>query len=346
MKGCSVVSVVASALTLASTGAIAQSLPAIKSDDTNKVPECATPGRLMAFVFGRNQKIDPRFASVGTAYMRHGEVLSLRWDYAFFQMMLETGNLAYMRGNGKPGDVKPSQNNFAGLGATGKGESGDAFATIEDGVKAHLQHLMMYAVERIESPIDERTRRVQEWAVLTNWHKGFTRPITFTDLAAKWAPGSKGYANDIKSIAANFYEDLCNKPDPRPEFVEEARSGRAAAAKVARQDEGKGNELARQAIERARTEGDGTRSTLGAKAAAAARPADKVADPAAGAPAVTVLNNTKDEPSTAAETPVTPVAQQPAVQTASAAAAAKTPPAKSPSAAAPGVQVAAVAPKA
>jgi len=341
MNRCSIAFIAAaSALGVAPGELGAQSLPAIKADASNKVPECATPGRLMAFVFSRNQKIDPRFASVGTAYMRDGETLSLRWDYAFFQMMLETGNLGYMRGNNKPGDVKSAQNNFAGLGATGKGEPGEAFATIEDGVRAHLQHLQMYAGERVESPVAQRTRKVQEWGVLTTWHKGFARPITFTDLAAKWAPGSRAYASDIKAIATSFYEDMCNKPDPRPDLVQEARAGRPAVAEVARQDESRGNELARQAIERARSEGDGSMSTLGAKTIAAKPGNTTAAAPTAGDPPPTVLNETREAPSPAGE--AAPASPQPTVQTASAAASVKAPPAKSqPAAAPPATQVAA-----
>jgi hypothetical protein len=86
--------------------------------------------------------------------MRHGEELGLRWDYAFFQMLLETGNLTYK------GDVKPDQNNFAGLGATGRGARGEKFPDISTGVRAHLQHVLMYAGEKVENPVAERTRNI------------------------------------------------------------------------------------------------------------------------------------------------------------------------------------------
>ena len=195
---------------------------------TNAVPECATPGRLMAYLAERNPKLDPRFAGIATAYMRHGEQLGLRWDYAFFQMILETGSLTYTRDGTKPGDVKPKQNNFAGLGATGNGEPGETFPSVDDGVKAHLQHLAMYSGERVEEPVAERTRKVQEWGVLTSWQKGFKRPITFADLAAKWAPGSRGYASNVELQRRDSTTAPARRPIPSRNWCRRpARAGTA-----------------------------------------------------------------------------------------------------------------------
>ena len=165
--------------------ALAGELPQIKLSGSNPVPECATPGRLTTFLESRNAKLDTKFATIAADYMRIGEELKIRWDTAFFQMLLETGNLTFT------GDVSPNQNNFAGLGATGKHEPGEAFPDVATGVKGHLQHLLMYAGEKIESPVAERTRKVQEWAVLTSWQKTIDGPMTYTHLAKKWAPTSR-----------------------------------------------------------------------------------------------------------------------------------------------------------
>lgn len=191
--------------------------------------ECATPGRLMAFLKERNPKLDSRYDELGSHYMRHGEALGVRWDYAFFQMILETGHLTYK------GDVRADQNNFAGLGATGKGARGERFSDISTGVRAHLEHVVMYSGERVENPVAERTRNIQDWGVLTSWQKGFSRPITYTDLAKKWAPGSRRYTRDMQTIATRFFEGPCREPDPRPELVAEIRgtSGQAVAHKSA-----------------------------------------------------------------------------------------------------------------
>ena len=247
----------------------AADLPAIKTTRSNSVPACVTPGRLIAYLESRNPQLDPRFRAIASEYMRLGETLGLRWDYAFYQMLLETGSLSFRDGN-RSGDVKPAQNNFAGLGATGRGEHGESFKDIATGVRAHLEHLLLYAGERVDNPVADRTRKVQEWGVLTDWHKRFARPVTFSDLAAKWAPGTRSYGRMIAGIAERF-EEFCAKPDPKPELVQEARKDkRATEAKTAevKPERSTGAELAQRAIETGKTESDGKRSALGLQPAA------------------------------------------------------------------------------
>ncbi|PZN16944.1 MAG: hypothetical protein DIU63_02330 [Proteobacteria bacterium] len=251
-------------------------MPAIKASPSNQVAACATPGRLMAFVKARNPALDPRFENVATEYMRHGEELGVRWDYAFFQMLLETGNLSFRRGNGQPGIVRPEQNNFAGLGAAGRGQRGESFPDISSGVKAHLQHLLLYAGERIDNPVAERTRKVQEWGILTSWQNSIKRPITFTDLAKKWAPGDRRYSAKIAAIADAFYQDTCRRPDPRPELVAQARAGRSGSSMMAAsfnstKAKSSGSVLGKQAADGARIETT-TRSSLGAASIAGKNP--------------------------------------------------------------------------
>lgn len=321
MKSLSSALVVASVLSLATAvPALAASLPSIKTSASNPVPECATPGRMMALIAERNGNLDSRFKDIAVHYMRHGEELGIRWDYAFYQMMLETGNLSFKNGN-RPGSVKPTQNNFAGLGATGGKEPGESFKDVASGVKAHLQHLLMYSGEHIDDPVADRTRKVQEWGVLTSWHKGFKRPITFADLAAKWAPGSHGYGRDIESIASNFKDDFCDKPDPKPQLVQEARAGRVVAKAEA--DEGSekisGKALARQAMERARAEGDATRSSLGATLPSAPAATTEAKPAQTATPGLKILNNESPEVADSA-----PATSKPQVQTVAAGATAKT----------------------
>jgi hypothetical protein len=309
------------------TASFAGELPAVKISEANPVPACATPGRLMSYIKQRNTKLDAKFDVIATEYMRHGEALQLRWDYAFFQMLLETGYLTYT------GDVKPSQNNFAGLGATGGGARGESFKDVSTGVRAHLEHLLMYSGEKIENPVAERTRNIQEWGVLDSWQKTIKGPMTFTQLAKQWAPTSRGYARDIDSVAQRFFNGPCNEDDPQPELVAEARGQvgakpmkTAATAKAApasaktdaRGDSDKGGAPAQQAaataepaskgVEAARrsiddAKGDNAqRFALGATAMAgaaspppaqpAAGAAAAVAEtkPAAASPPVTLLN--------------------------------------------------------
>ena len=213
----------------------AAELPQIKITPKNTVPACVTPGRLMSFLEARNKKLDDRFAGIAGDYARVGDELQIRWDTAFFQMLLETGNLTFT------GDVSPKQNNFAGLGATGKHEPGESFPDVATGVKAHLQHLLMYSGEKVENPVAERTRKVQEWGVLTEWLKTIDGPMTYTQLAKKWAPGSRAYAHDIESVADAFFDGPCKAPDPKPELTASAKG--AADAPAAKKSEVKTAEV-------------------------------------------------------------------------------------------------------
>ena len=103
------------AILLASTAAGAA--PAIRISETNRVPGCVTPERLMAFLGQHNEKLDPKYREIARWYKYWSEAWRVRWDYAFYQMALETNYLKFRRGDGKRGDVHEKQNNFAGLGA-------------------------------------------------------------------------------------------------------------------------------------------------------------------------------------------------------------------------------------
>ncbi len=287
-------------VTALSHSAFAADLPQVKLSDDNKVPACATPGRLTAFLESRNGKLDEKFQNIAADYNRVGEELGIRWDVAFFQMLLETGNLTFT------GDVAPKQNNFAGLGATGKHEPGESFPDVATGVKAHLQHLLMYAGEKVDAPVAERTRKVQEWGVLTSWQKSLKGPVSYDQIARKWAPGSRNYSRDIEGVSEAFYSGACKGADPKPEMMalvhpdtQDAKPVKTAAAEPAGGEAEapavakiSGAELARKANEEARASGSFVRSGLGANSlvgAAADAPA------AAQTPAVKIINAPKPE---------------------------------------------------
>jgi hypothetical protein len=224
----------------------------------------------MAFLKARNPELNPRYDGIATQYMRFGEQFGVRWDYAFYQMVVETGALSYWRGN-RAGDVKPDQNNFAGLGATGGGERGESFKDIESGVQAHIEHVLLYAGRPVDNPVAERTRKVREWKLLDGWQASFKRPITYRDLGSKWAPGNRAYVGMIQTVAERFQSDACTGPDPRPDLVREARAlaskGTAAAkpAETAPPALTPGEQLAQRAIRQAKIEGNDRRSSLGAQ---------------------------------------------------------------------------------
>jgi hypothetical protein len=250
------------AVSTSALNAAGQDLPEIMTGSGNAVPQCVTPGRLMVFLRQRNPELNPRYDGIATQYMRFGEQLGVRWDFAFYQMIVETGALRYT------GDVKPDQNNFAGLGATGHGERGESFKSIEAGVRAHIEHILLYAGHPVASPVADRTRKVHEWGTLVSWQQGFKRPISYADLGTKWS-GNRSYSAMLQTVAERFQSDVCRTPDPRPELVREARAlvleGTSGAAKAAETTPAlsPGEELAQRAIAQAKADGTGVRSSLG-----------------------------------------------------------------------------------
>jgi len=301
----------------------------------------------MAFLGERNGAVDRRFSGIATEYMRHGEDMGVRWDYAFFQMMLETGNLTFHSGR-RNGDVKARQNNFAGLGAVGNGETGESFKDLASGVRAHLQHLLIYAGVKVDAPVAERTRKVQEWGILTSWQKGFKRPITFADLATKWAPDDGTYAGQVQSIAQKFYDTTCKQPDPDPDRIAEARgiktSPRQKTASAEAPQDLPGAKIASTAIDQQRKEA-AVRSLLGAApvmpqpATPAATEAETSERPTQAAVSVPfkLINPPKAEAQPQGESAAPPAAADvpPVSATPPKAPAAAAPPAKSPSKAEP-----------
>ncbi len=295
---------------LFATSAVAADLPEVKISAGNKVPQCATPERLTSYLKARNPNVDDRYGDLAGLYQKHGEELGIRWDIAFFQMILETGALRYT------GDVRPDQNNFAGLGASGGGNRGERFTDISSGVKAHLQHLLMYAGAHIDDPVADRTRKVQEWGVLTDWQKSIEGPMTYTLVAKQWAPTSRNYVRDVSTITDGFYSSYCDGADPTqtqeadaapPKTKTKAKTTVAALdaapaddAPPASKPDAKvsGADLAKRNIEEERNQG-GTLKGLGAgmlasvdgSASTAKQPASQSTD---DSPPVTLLNGNKD----------------------------------------------------
>jgi hypothetical protein len=194
----------------AATGAVA--LPEIRTSERNRVPACVTPERLQRFLADGNDELLPKFRTIARHYKEHGERLGVRWDYAFFQMIVETNYLKF-RNNSGAGDVSPKQNNFAGIGTTGGGVPGDSFPDVSTGVLAQMQHLVAYSGERVARPVAHRTREKQDEIVAKSLALG--RPPTFRDLAGRWA-SDRRYGRTIESVASRFRQAYCSGPEPPP----------------------------------------------------------------------------------------------------------------------------------
>jgi len=202
----------------------AAALPRIIADADNAVPQCVRPAALMSFVAARNaqhsppRSIDPRYSNIATLYQRIGRCVArppercvpVRWDYAFFQMLIETNYLTFRRPNGVPASVVPTDNNFAGVGAAISGKPGERFKDVATGVLAHLQHVLMYATAHIPNPVAKRTRQVQDdvQAIMRRLH----RPVTFSDLAREWTgTDHTAYATDMQKMAQAYASRYCTQ---------------------------------------------------------------------------------------------------------------------------------------
>lgn len=220
--------------------------PEIRSSAANAVPQCVTPDLLMAFLRGQNDRLDAKYSNIAADYKKHGEALRVRWDFAFYQMLLETNYLRFGH------DVKPKQNNFAGLGATGNGVPGESFPDVTTGVLAQIQHLVAYSGDKVDSPVAQRTRDNQDGIISQSKRLG--RPVHFADLTNRWA-ADRNYARSITAVAERFATGHCNGAEPEPVV--------AAAAEAPKP----GKTLARKA-----QDDDAARAALGAAAAKAAAP--------------------------------------------------------------------------
>jgi Mannosyl-glycoprotein endo-beta-N-acetylglucosaminidase len=211
----------ASVVALATLSTSALAAPPIRTSTANQVPSCVSPTRLMEFLKAQNPKVDPMYDGIAKLYKEHGEKYGVRWDYAFYQMSIETGYLAFRRPGGKAGDVKVRQYNFAGIGTTGGGVPGDAYPDMSTGVLAQIQHLVAYSGESVASPVAPRTRLMQENIIEIS--KKLKRQVTFADLSGRWAADKK-YGAIIDKIADKFREGHCNGPAPVEARMETAKA--------------------------------------------------------------------------------------------------------------------------
>ena len=150
----------------------------------------ATQAQMAAFIRRRNPQ--PKLAcsveEIVRLYYEEAGAEGVRADIALCQALKETGFFAY------GGDVLPAQNNYCGLGATGNKAKGAYFATPQEGVRAHIQHLMAYATtERPHAPLVDprydlvRLYRTDIYGKIKRW----------TGLNGVWAVPGTSYGQDI-----------------------------------------------------------------------------------------------------------------------------------------------------
>ncbi|MBD0265821.1 MAG: glucosaminidase domain-containing protein, partial [Tolypothrix sp. Co-bin9] len=131
-----------------------------------------------------------KFPDIPKLYREEAGIEGVNYDIAFCQMCVETGFLRF------GGDIRPEQNNFAGLGAIGGGSEAASFPSARIGVRAHVQHLKAYASLEplVQEVVDPRFRFV-------------TRGIAplIDQLSGRWS-ADLDYGARISAMLKRLYE--------------------------------------------------------------------------------------------------------------------------------------------
>lgn len=95
--------------------------------------------QLMMFLKANNENALTQFPDLPKLYREEAAIEGVNYDVAFCQACVETDFLRF------GSDLKPSQNNFGGLGGVGDEPDGATFPSARLGVRAHIQQLKAYA---------------------------------------------------------------------------------------------------------------------------------------------------------------------------------------------------------
>lgn len=124
---------------------------------------------------GNRSRATVPMAELASYYVEEGSSENVRGDIAFAQSVLETGGFRFPEG----GQVAPSDNNFAGMGACDSCASGRSYPSARIGVRAQMQLLRVYAQPGLRNSmlgnpaVDPRLDthylkgKVQTWSGLT-----------------------------------------------------------------------------------------------------------------------------------------------------------------------------------
>ena len=143
--------------------------------------------KTMSFKYKLNCSID-EFVDI---VFEEASIENVRADIVIAQAIEETGYFQF------GGIVKPSDNNFAGIGATGASGVRAKFSSPRVGIRAQVQHLKAYASKDslVNSCVDPRFKYVTRGSA-----------VYLEDLAGKWAvPGynKSKYSSLDKALKAN-----------------------------------------------------------------------------------------------------------------------------------------------
>lgn len=134
-----------------------------------------------------------RFIDAADYYWKYGEITGIRPEVLYGQAAKETGYGKYT------GQVQPEQNNWAGIKIKNpigdRPEDHETFATPEDGVRAHFNHVSVYigGIDPVGEPHD------RYYVIQTVAWKGTVKYVE--QLGGKWAPDvTYGYNIVVKML--------------------------------------------------------------------------------------------------------------------------------------------------
>ena len=146
--------------------------------------------QLMVFLKANNENALTQFPDLPKLYREEATIEGVNYDIAFCQMCVETNFLRF------GGDIKPSQNNFGGLGGVGGDPEGATFPSARLGVRAHVQQLKAYASLEplVQEQVSPRFRFV-------------TRGIAplVGQLSGRWSADVQ-YGDRIMAVLKRLYE--------------------------------------------------------------------------------------------------------------------------------------------
>ncbi|MBE3101189.1 MAG: PKD domain-containing protein, partial [Firmicutes bacterium] len=163
---------------------------------------------LKIFQDRNSTKLD-KAARIAPLYIKYAKMFNIRVDIAWAQMCHETAFLEYT------GDVKPEQNNFAGIGATGGGVPGNSFASEELGIIAHYAHLAWYYYP---NDVNEYCNKTYDPRHFGTSHMNYTGDTTVGFLNGRWAPGT-AYTDKIILFANQVIQGISSGSQAAPASV-------------------------------------------------------------------------------------------------------------------------------
>lgn len=164
------------------------------------------------------QKITPAITipipELARLFVDEGNAQNVRGDIAFAQSILETGWFRY-----EGSMVKPTDNNFSGLGACDSCNRGNIFATPQEGVRAQIQHLWAYADPNADPAKVARPLADRRFAMVSPYGKA---PTWEAMGNGNWASGG-GYTEKILALYASMLR--ANGLEPQTTTLRSVASG-------------------------------------------------------------------------------------------------------------------------